>query len=79
MSNDKMVKNRYGRWAAARKRINWIVTQLSDGKTVYVVTHMNATAYTLKHVAMFKATNTGAYVQRGRGWDCIDFCGLRAV
>ena len=27
---------------------------------------------------MFKATKSGAYVQRGTAWDCIDGCDIRA-
>lgn len=78
LTNDQMKAGRYAKWARARKKVAWINEQLKAGKTVQLTTYTRATRYTAKHAAMFKATRTGAYVQRGKAWDCIDGCDLRA-
>jgi hypothetical protein len=78
LTNDQMKAGRYARWAAARKKVAWINDQLSRGRTVQLTTYTRATRYTAKSAIAFKATRTGAYVQRGRHWDCIDGCDLRA-
>lgn len=72
MTNEQMKANRFYRWARARKKIAAIRKHLEQGHTVYVCTCTRATKYTAKHIDMFKAAKTGAYVQRGKGWDCID-------
>lgn len=77
LSNEKMIPNRYGRWCAARKRIAFIKAQLAAGKTVYLCTHLAAIECTRKHIDMLKATPTGAYVQMGKRWDCIDYSAIR--
>jgi 3D (Asp-Asp-Asp) domain-containing protein len=74
LSNDAMRPNRYAHWARARRMIQTIQDYLYAGHTVTIATHTRATRYTRKHSAMFKATRTGAYVQRGKQWDCIDYC-----
>lgn len=78
MTNEQMKPNRFLRWAKARKRIAWIKAQLGAGKTVQVATALKATRYTAKHLDMFKAARNGAFVQRGKNWDCIDGCDVRA-
>ena len=70
-SNDAMVAGRFARWAEARRRFAWIQARLAEGRTVYLHTHTRVTAYKAKHAAMFKATRSGLYVARGKGWDCI--------
>lgn len=77
MSNDQMTENRFYRWAKARKLVSDIQRCLSTGGNVVLVTYTKATKYTSKHVAMFKATKSGAYVQHGKNWLCIDYCGFR--
>jgi len=77
LTNEQMTPNRFGKWSQARKRINFIKNQLRAGKTVYICTYTRATPYTAKHYDWFRATKTGAYVQRGKGWDCIDYCAIR--
>lgn len=78
LTNEQMKPNRFVRWAKARKRIAFIVSNLEAGKTVQLTTYTKATRYTAKHKDMFKATKGGAYVQRGKSWDCIDGVDLRA-
>lgn len=79
LSNEQMVRNRFGRWARARRLVRTIQDALSADGSVVIATYTKATQYDRRHVAMFKATPTGAYVQRGKRWDCIDFAGISIV
>jgi len=76
MSNADMKPRRFLRWHKARKRIAYIVDNLNAGRTVYLVTYGRAIKLTAKHVGILKATKTGAYIQMGKRWDCIDGCGI---
>lgn len=78
MTNAQMTADRFAKWARARKRIAWVIAHLEAGRMVQLTTYTRATRYTKKHAAMFKATRAGAFVQRGKSWDCIDYCDLRA-
>lgn len=78
MTNTEMKPNRFARWHLARKRIAFIRKHLAAGNTVAISTQTRAVHYTAKHINMFKATRSGAYVQRGKSWDCIDFCSVTA-
>ena len=78
LTNAQMTAGRFAKWARARKKVAWIKAQLAAGKTVQITTYTRATRYTAKHAEMFKATKGGAYVQRGKAWDCFDGCDLRA-
>lgn len=78
MTNDQMIANRFGRWAKARKLVKYIQSNLEAGNVVVIATHTRAVQYKNVHVGMFKATRTGAYVQRGKHWDCIDYCAVKA-
>ena len=73
-----MKPNRYLRWQTAKRRVAWIKDQIASGKTVQISTYTRATRYKAKHADMFKANATGAYVQAGKRWDCIDFCKIIA-
>ena len=73
LTNAAMDQNRFGRWANARRRISWIKSNLEAGREVYVCSQTRRSKYTKKHVDMFKATKSGAYVQSGKNWLCIDF------
>jgi hypothetical protein len=77
LSNDQMTANRFARWAKARKTVAAIKRHLSQGHTVYICTATKATKYTAKHVDMFKATRTGAWVQHGRKWANFDYCRIQ--
>lgn len=79
MNNDQMKANRYLRWAKARKRVSCIQRHLAAGGRVIIGTHTKATVYSASHADMFKATKDGAFVKRGKGWDCIDFSGVRLI
>jgi hypothetical protein len=77
MSNTDMKPRRFLRWHEARKRVAHIVNNLNAGRTVYLCTPMRAIKLTAKHADMLKATKTGAYVQMGKRWDCIDGCAIK--
>jgi len=79
MTNAEMKSNRYLRWHKARCRIAWILARIAEGHTVQIATHTRAVRYTAKHAAMFKATKSGAFVQRGKVWDCIDHTNISAA
>ena len=78
ITNDQMKPNRFARWANARKRVSFIVSNLNAGKTVQLTTYTKATRYNAKHINMFKATKFGAFVQSGKSWLCIDGVDVRA-
>jgi len=73
-----MTAGRFLRYARARKRVAWIKAQLAAGRIVELRTHTKATRYAARHAGMFEATKAGAFVQRGKSWDCIDYCTLRS-
>ena len=77
MDNSQMTPNRFGRWAKARKLIKQIQDTLNADGAVIISTATKATQYDRRHVAWFKATRNGAFVQHGKCWDCIDFCNFR--
>ena len=69
MTNSQMTDHR---WAKASEMIANIQAAFAAGHDVYLVTYLKNTRYQPKHAPMFRATKSGAYVQRGEGWDCID-------
>jgi hypothetical protein len=73
-----MVAGRFLRYPRARKRVAWIKAQLAADRIVQLTTYTKATRYDARHVDMFKATKVGAFVRRGKNWDCIDFSDLRS-
>lgn len=78
MTNAEMIKGRYLRWHNARSKVAWVKAHLAAGRTVCLTTHTKQVRYTHKHADMFKASKTGAYVQRGKAWDCFDGCKITA-
>jgi hypothetical protein len=79
MTNDQMIANRFARWHRARRMIGFIKNNLSAGHEVHVVTNLRRTVYKAKHIEMFKATKTGAYVQSGKRWVCIDYTTIQVA
>jgi hypothetical protein len=73
LTNEQMKPRRFLVWAQARAKIAFITKHLEAGHTVYLCTAFRATKYSKKHIDMFKATKSGPYVARGKGWDCISF------
>ena len=80
LTNDQMKASRFLRLHSARKRLAWIEAQWAEGKTVYVSTMTRHTQFKPKWAGrdMFRATKGGLYMRQGRGWVCIDGCGLSA-
>jgi hypothetical protein len=73
LSNEQMKPNRFGKWAAARKRAAKIAAAFDAGAEVWTCTMTKRTKYTAKHASMFKAGKDAVYVQRGKSWDCLIF------
>ena len=78
MTNDEMKPGRYLRWHANRVLVANINSALEAGKMVQLTTYTHAARYTKKHIGMFKATKSGAYVQQGKRWECINGCKVTA-
>lgn len=79
MTNAEMTANRYLRWHNARGKVAWIKAHLAAGRTVCLTTYTKQTRYAAKHADMFRANKTGAYVQHGKGFVCIDGCKITAA
>lgn len=79
ITNEQMKAGRFLRWHTARRKVAFIRNHLSEGRTIYISTATRITKVSAKHADMFKATKSGAYIQRGRNWDCIDFCKISAA
>jgi hypothetical protein len=78
ISNNEMIANRYGKWARARRIVKAIHGTLSKGGTVTITTQTHQWVYDKpKQAENFRATKTGAYMQRGKRWECIDYCAVR--
>ena len=77
MTNEQMVAGRFLRTHRARVLIAGIIGALNSGRIVQVATCTKATQYDARHADMFKATKSGAYVRRGKSWDCIDYATIR--
>lgn len=78
ITNTQMTEGRFLRWHRARVLVGKINEALEAGAIVQLTTYTRATRYTRKHLGMFKATRTGAFVQHGKSWDCIDYCKITA-
>ena len=78
MTNDEMKAGRFLRWHKARVKVAKIQAALRAGYQVNIHTATRVTVYKpgKGFEDMFKANRTGAYVQHGKRWDCIDFCGI---
>ncbi len=44
---------------------------------VVIATAYRSTVCAPKHAGMFRATEQNLYIQRGKSWDCIDYCAIR--
>ena len=67
-----MKAGRYVRWAKARKRVAWIASHLESGRTVQITTYTKATRISAKSKIEFKANKAGAWMKKGKSWECID-------
>jgi hypothetical protein len=48
-----------------------ITKHLESGKKVLISSYAKAWRFDKRHISMFKATDKGLYMQRGKAWDCI--------
>jgi hypothetical protein len=77
MTNDQMKPERYLKWHNYRRRLARIQATLAAGGVVQVVGYGKVLEADRRHAAMFKATRTGVYLQRGKAWDCLNFSLIR--
>lgn len=73
MTNEQMIEKRFSRWANYRKMISNIKKTLAADGEIHIVGYGRVVKCDKRHVEMFKATKSGAYVQRGKNWDCLNF------
>jgi hypothetical protein len=74
INNSDMTPGRFLRWHSYRKMVLNISNTLRANGEIVIATYTRSTRYSLNHVGMFKATKSGAYVQRGKNWDCFSSC-----
>lgn len=79
MKNEDMKPSRFLKLFEAKTKLAAILGHLAVDGRVVVATPLKATVYTKKHATMFKAHKGSVYVQRGKSWDCIDYCAIRLV
>jgi hypothetical protein len=58
-------------------RAPFIQEHLAAGRNVYIQTCTRATKLSRKH-AEAKGAGNSIYLQRGKHWDCIDYCKISA-
>lgn len=64
---------------SAEKKLAWILDRLSEGRTVYITTALRSTAFKQRHKDMLRVKGDSLYMQRGKNWDCVDYCKISAV
>jgi hypothetical protein len=73
MTNEQMKAGRFYRWHNYRKMIANIQATLAADGIIQIVGYGRVIQADKRHVSMFKADRTGAYIQRGKSWDCLNF------
>lgn len=73
MTNSEMKEGRFYKWHNYRKMIASIRQTLAADGVIQIVGYGRVLECDKRHVEMFKATKSGAYVQRGKSWDCLNF------
>lgn len=77
MANTDTTEARQVRLQTAERLVSWILEHLKAGRTVCVTTCGRQVRYRQKHMDMFRATEEGALVQRGKTWERIGFGGCK--
>lgn len=77
MNNLEMKRNRILNRYKAKKRYDYILDVIKQGRTVYVCTAYKI--FECKTADLFKLGKEHVYMARGKNWDCIDFCVLRVT
>lgn len=73
----KMTPDRYSRMLYAKRLYKFILDALQAGKRIQVTTYTTSRIYT--STSQFKADKFYVYSQRGKHWDCINLCSVRAI
>jgi hypothetical protein len=79
INNEQMKAGRFLKLHRARRMFRFIAANLTAGNSVQITTYTKSTVYKAKHVDMFKLKGASVWVQRGKTWDCIDLCHIRAL
>jgi len=77
LTNNQMVAGRFLRWAKARKLGNKIIETLEADGEVAICTMTRVTMLKQKHLGMVKVARNGVFLQRGKSWSCVDYCGFK--
>ena len=78
LTNDQMKPNRFAKLARGRMLYRRMNAAWDAGGFVRVGTATRYTDYRVKHRDMIKLGKSGSlYAQRGRNWDCLDFCSFQ--
>jgi len=54
-----------------------IISRINQGYAIQVTTHTKS--FILKNASQFKVNASGVYIQRGKKWDCINFCKIDVI
>jgi hypothetical protein len=79
MTNDQMNAGRFLALHKARRMFRFITANLAAGNTVQITTYTKSVCYKPAHKEMFKLRGRDVLVQRGKSWDCINLCHVRAL
>ena len=78
MTNDEMKPGRFLRLQKGKRIFSSIINHLNNGGSVLICTYTKATKITQKHISMIRMGKSGSvYVQSGKNWNCIDYCGIK--
>lgn len=72
MTNEQMKAGRFFKWHNYRLLVSNIRATLANDGIVQIVGYGRVIQCDKRHIDMFKATKTGAYIQRGKNWDCLN-------
>jgi hypothetical protein len=78
ISNQDMKAGRFLKLQDGKRIFNGIISHLKNNGIVYICTYTRATKLTKKHIGMIKISKNGSvYMQSGKKWNCIDYCGIK--
>lgn len=65
--------------SSIQEKFSAIVGHLNAGRTVQFSTYLVALRVTKKHLdgGMIKLVGNDILIQRGKRWDCVNFCAVR--
>ena len=78
LTNDQMKPGRFAKLARGRRLYRQMVATWDRGGFVRIGTATRYSDLRAKHREMVKLAPTGSlFMQRGKRWDCIDFCNFQ--